>query len=267
MSKSGQETSLAQIASPAVRSLAHQLNVDLTFVTPSGADGEITAADVQRVHKLLTDVGPLERISGARKAMARTMGFSRDEIMHSSVSDDACLAAWSADQHTTLRLVRAIAAAVKAVPALNAWFDPAEIGRRILPKIHLGVTVETPEGQFVCVMQDIASRNTDSLRKGLENMHKAVADHSVPPEELRGYTICLANVGQHGGRYTMTAIIPPTVAVVAAGRVREAVVALNGAAKVARVLPLCLTFDHRAVTNGEAARFLEAMIADLETAA
>lgn len=257
---------LDDIASPDVRRLAHQLNVDLTFVTPSGAEGTVTAEDVRRVHKLLAEVGPLERISGARKNMARSMGYARDEIMHSAVCDDAVLAAWDAQQHTTLRLIRGISRAVQAEPALNAWFDPTELGRRLLPKIHLGVNVETPEGQFICVMQDIGARNTESLQKGLEQMRKAVADHSIPPEELRGYTLCLANTGQHGGRYSMTAVMPPTVAVVAAGHIREEVVALQGKPVVARVLPLCLTFDHRAVTTGEAARFLEALIADLQLA-
>jgi 2-oxoisovalerate dehydrogenase E2 component (dihydrolipoyl transacylase) len=261
------EEALAESASPEVRRLAHQLNVDLTIVTPTGADGSITAADVQRVHKVLAEIGPLQPIQGARKTMARAMAVARYDIMHSCVSDDACLAAWNKDQHTTLRLIRAIAAAVKAVPALNAWFDPIESGRRILPMIHLGITVETPEGEFVCVLQNIASRDADSLQKGLEKMRQSVADHTVPPEELRGYTLCLANMGQHGGRYTMTTVLPPTVAALAAGRVREEVVALGGKPAVARVLPLCLSFDHRAVTGGEAARFLEALVADLEKAA
>lgn len=263
MSKHSSED-FAQIASLAVRSLAHELNVDLTIVTPTGEDGQITTADVQRVHRVLTEVGPLQRISGARKAMAKAMARSRDEVVHSSVSDDACLAAWGPPQRVTLRLIRAISAAVKVEPALNAWFDAAEIGRRLLPKIHLGVTVETPEGQFVCVLQDIASRNADSLRKGLDKMREAVNNHAIPPEELRGYTITLSNLGKLGGRYATPAIAPPTVAVVAAGRARDAVVALKGETKIARVLPLCVTFDHRAVTGGEAARFLSAMIADLE---
>lgn len=255
---------MADVASPEVRRLAHQLNVDLTFVTPSGPDGTVTVADVQRVHRMLADIGPLEMLHGARKAMARSMGYSRDEIMHSCVCDDANLAMWNKEQHTTLRLIRGISAAVRAVPALNAWFDGSEFGRRILPKIHLGISVEVPSGQFICVMQDVGSRDRESLQKGLEKMRKAVADHTVAPEELRGYTICLANMGKHGGRYSMTAVVPPTVAVIAAGRRRDAVMPVHGQPRVVPVLPLALTFDHRAVTNGEAARGLEAMINDLE---
>ncbi|MEK6805704.1 MAG: dihydrolipoamide acetyltransferase family protein [Pseudomonadota bacterium] len=252
---------------PAVRALAHRLNVDLTIITPSGPDGMVTAADVQRVHKILTEVGPLEKLRGARKAMAQTMSQSRDEVMHTTVTDDAVLHAWGdTKQDTTLRLIRAMAAGIKVEPAVNAWFDQAEIGRRVLPKIHLGMAVDTPEGLFVCVLQDIANRNEDSLRKGLEKMKVDTINRTVPAEELRGYTITLSNFGKFGGKYATPVIVPPTVAIVAAGKTREAVVPVAGQIKISKVLPLSVTFDHRAVTGGEATRFLSALIKDLEKA-
>jgi pyruvate dehydrogenase E2 component (dihydrolipoamide acetyltransferase) len=60
--------------------------------------------------------------------------------------------------------------------------------------------------------------------------------------------------------------VPPTVAILGAGRIHEQVVAANGAPAIHRVLPLSLTFDHRVATGGEAARFLAAVIADLQAA-
>lgn len=251
---------------PAVRALAHRLNVDLTIITPSGPDGMITAADVQRVHKILTEVGPLEKLRGARKAMAQTMSQSRDEVMHTTVCDDAVLYAWGATkQDMTIRLIRAVTAGVKVEPAVNAWFDHVEIGRRVLPKIHLGMAVDTPEGLFVCVLQDVANRSEDSLRKGLEKMKQDTMNRTVPPEELRGYTITLSNFGKFGGKYATPVIVPPTVAIIAAGQTRDAVVPINGEIKISKVLPLSITFDHRAVTGGEATRFLSGMIRDLES--
>jgi 2-oxoisovalerate dehydrogenase E2 component (dihydrolipoyl transacylase) len=252
---------------PGVRTLAHQLNVDLTIVTPSGVDGAITAADVQRVHKVLTEVGPLEKLRGPRRAMAQAMSLARDEALPSTLTEDACLHAWSAQpQDLSIRLIRGVVAGVKAEPALNAWFDPVEIGRRLLEKIHLGVAVDTPEGLFVCVMQDVGNRAEDSLRAGLQKMKQDTRNLTVPAEELRGYTITLSNHGVYGGQYATPVIMPPTVAVVAAGKARDAAVAIDGEVRVARVLPLSVTFDHRAVTSGEAARFLAAMVADLEKA-
>lgn len=251
---------------PAVRALAHRLNVDLSIITPSGHDGIITAADVQRVHKILTEVGPLEKLKGARKAMANSMSQARDEVMPTTLMDDAVLYAWATRQDVTLRLIRAICAGVQREPALNAWFDHVEIGRRVLPKIHLGVAVDTPEGLFVCVMQDVASRSPESLDLGLKKMVADARSRSVPMEELRGYTITLSNFGKFGGRYATPVIVPPTVAIIAAGSVREAVVPLDGQIAISKLLPLSLTFDHRAVTGAEAARFMAAMIEDLQSA-
>jgi len=68
------------------------------------------------------------------------------------------------------------------------------------------------------------------------------------------------------GKYAAPVVVPPTVAILGAGRIHEQVVAAGGVPAVHRVLPLSLTFDHRVVTGGEAARFLAAVIADLEAA-
>lgn len=249
---------------PAVRALAQRLNVDLSIVTPSGPNEMITAADVQRVHKILSSVGPLEKLHGARRAMAKTMSQARDEVMPTTVTDDAVLHAWSAPQDVTLRLIRALVAACRAQPALNAWYDSVEIGRRILDKVHLGVAVDTPDGLYVAVLHDVANRDNDSLREGLQKMKAAAAAKAMAPEDLRGFTITLSNFGKFGGKYATPVIVPPTVAIVAAGAVRDAVVPVNGQIAIAKVLPLSVTFDHRAVTGGEATRFLAAMVADLQ---
>lgn len=249
---------------PAVRAMAHRLNVDLTIVTPTGPDSMITQADVQRVHKILTEVGPLEKLRGPRRAMANAMSQSRDEVMPATVTDDAIIGSWTGKPDLTLRLIRGLIAGAKAEPSLNAWYDQAEVGRRVLPKMHVGIAVDTPEGLFVAVLQDVAARSEESLRSGLEKMKEATRNRSVPPEELRGYTITLSNFGRFGGKYATPVIVPPTVAIVAAGAARDAVVPIEGEIRITKILPLSVTFDHRCVNGGEATRFLAAMIADLQ---
>jgi len=97
-------------------------------------------------------------------------------------------------------------------------------------------------------------------------MRADVATRRIPPEELRGNTITLSNFGAIGGKYAAPVVLPPTVAILGAGRISQEVVARDGAVVVHRILPLSLTFDHRAVTGGEASRFLAAAIADLARA-
>ena len=233
------------------------------MVTPSGADGVITAADVQRVAKILAELGPPEVLRGVRRAMALNMALAQSEVAAATVIDDADIDAWAPDADITIRLVRALVAGCRAEPGLNAWYEGHSMGRRVLPKIDVGIAVDLPEGLFVPVLRDVANRDAADLRRGLDRMRADVRARKIPAEELRGNTITLSNFGMLGGKYAAPIVVPPTVAILGAGRVHPQVVAIAGQPAVHRVLPLSLTFDHRVVTGGEAARFLAAVIADL----
>ena len=261
----GRTGATAVKATPAVRALARRLDVDLAVVTPSGPNDTVTARDVERVARIFRELGPLELLHGVRRTMARSMAQAHAEVAPVTVSDDADLAAWwPKSDELMMRLIHAIAAGCKAEPALNAWFDTHALGRRVLPQIHLGVAVDTADGLFVPVLRNIGERSADDLRAGLERLRRDTRARTIPPEEMRGYTFTLTNFGTFGGRYANPIVQPPTVGILGAGRVRDEVVAADGVPAVHPILPLSLTFDHRAVTGGEATRFLAAVIADLE---
>jgi pyruvate dehydrogenase E2 component (dihydrolipoamide acetyltransferase) len=135
--------------------------------------------------------------------------------------------------------------------------------RRVLSYIDVGIAVDLPDGLFVPVLRNVGNRDAADLRRGLDLMRADIKARKIAPEELRGNTITLSNFGMIAGKYAAPIVVPPTVAILGAGRIHEQVVAVNGAAAVHRILPLSLTFDHRVVTGGEAARFLAAVIADL----
>jgi pyruvate dehydrogenase E2 component (dihydrolipoamide acetyltransferase) len=252
-------------ATPAVRALAHKLNVDLSMVTPTGPDGLITSQDIERVSRILKEVGPMEPLRSVRRAMARTMATAHSEVVAVTVSDDVDISAWQ-DGDVTMRLIRAIVAGCRAEPALNAWYDGHALARRLLDKVHLGIAVDTDDGLFVPLLRDVDSTTSAELRTALDEMKRKVRTRSIPPEELRGYTFTLSNFGTLAGRYANPVIVPPTVAILGAGKIRDAVLAVAGVPQVRRVLPLSLTFDHRCVTGGEATRFLAAVMKDLEHA-
>ncbi len=250
-------------ATPAVRALAQRHGVDLGIVTPSGRDGTVLASDVERAAKILREVGPLEPLRGVRRAMALNMARAHAEVAAVTVVDDVDISAWDADEEPTLRLVRAIVAACATEPALNAWFDAHAVGRRVLQKIDLGIAVDTADGLFVPVLRDVGRRDRADLAAGLARLKADTRARSIPPEEMRGQTLTLSNFGAIGGRYASPIVVPPTVAIVGAGRGRDAAVVRDGQLAIGRLLPLSLTFDHRAVTGGEATRFLVALGADL----
>lgn len=252
-------------ATPAIRALARKLNVDLGAVDASGAKGQITADDVRRVAEVLSEIEPPEPLRGVRRVMAQKMARSHGEVAPATLCDEADVNGWPTGSDVTARLVGAIVAGCRAEPALNAWYDSTAASRRVLGKIDLGIAVDTGDGLFVPILRDVGVRDEVDLRSGLEAMKKDIVARDLPPEELRGATLTLSNFGVFGaGRFAALVVIPPQVAIIGAGRIAARVVGIEGKPAVRRMLPLSLTFDHRVVSGGEAARFLAAVIKDLE---
>lgn len=251
-------------AAPAVRRRAHELGVDLADVVATGPDGAIITEDVEKTARIAAAATPAEEVRGVRRAMAVNMARAGAEIVPATVSDDADIGDWQESEDFTVRLVRAIVAGCKAAPALNAWYDGARMERRLHSMIDLGLAVDIGDGLIVPVLRDVGNRDAASLRQGVDRLKADVRARTVPLVELRGQTITLSNFGMFAGRYATLVIVPPQVAILGAGMARLVVVPHDGKPVVRRVLPLSLTFDHRAVTGGEAALFLRAAICDLE---
>jgi len=249
---------------PAIRALARKLDVDLNLVQGSGAGGMITRADVERAARSLTEAGPAEPLKGMRRAMAQRMALAHAQVVPTTVIDEADIDAWSKETDITIRLVQAMAAACKAEPALNAWYNAEAGERRLLSRVDVGIAVDLEGGLLVPVLRNVGERDSADLRTGLNRMRADAAARSIPPEELRGATITLSNFGMIGGRFASLVVVPPQVAIIGAGRAERRVVVNNDQQVIHRMLPLSLTFDHRAVTGGEAARFLAALKSSLE---
>ncbi|MFC6637481.1 2-oxo acid dehydrogenase subunit E2 [Sulfitobacter sp. JBTF-M27] len=244
-------------ATPAVRQLAREKGVDLATLTGSGPGGAILSSDV-----LAAQAGSVtgDALRGVRRSMARAMARSRDTVVPATVTDRAVIHRWPAAENPTLRLVQAIAAACSAEPALNVWFDGKT--RQLHSHLDLAIAVDTSDGLFAPVLRKVDIQTDLAAR--IADLKAAVKARSIQPEALRGATFTLSNFGMLGGERASLVVTPPQVAILGAGRIEEACLAEDGKPVVRRVLPLSLTFDHRVVTGGEAARFLSAVRADLE---
>lgn len=260
----GQQPQVFPQVFPAVRALARKLDVDLESVEATGPGGTITRADVERAAKSTPESGFAEPMRGMRRAMAQRMTAAHAQIVPATVTDEADIDDWPTGEDVTIRLVRAIAVACKAEPALNAWYNSTTGERRLIPRVDLGIAVDTEGGLIVPVLRNVAERSVSDLRAGLDRLRADAIARSIPPEELRGATISLSNFGMIGGRFANLIIVPPQAAIIGAGRISPRAVAHRGQPAVRRMLPLSLTFDHRIVTGGEAARFLVALKSDLE---
>ena len=207
--------------------------------------------------------GQPEQLKGVRRNMARVMADAHANVVPTTLVDDADLHAWLGKQDITSRLVRAIVAACKALPALNAWFDGANLTRTQHPHVDIGIAVDTDDGLFVPALRNADMLDGNGVRAAIKRLRAQVEDRSIPSSELSGYTISLSNFGMFAGRYATPVVVPPCVAIVGAGKLSHDVVAVMGGIEVHRRMPISLTFDHRACTGGEAARFLAALLDDL----
>lgn len=207
--------------------------------------------------------GQPEQLKGVRRNMARVMADAHAQVVPTTLVDDADLHQWIGKQDITARLVRAIVAACREVPALNAWFDGEKLTRTLHPHVDIGIAVDTDDGLFVPALRNADVLDGAGVRAAIKRLRTQVEDRSIPSSELSGYTISLSNFGMFAGRYATPVVVPPCVAIVGAGKLQHDVVAVMGGIEVHRRMPISLTFDHRAATGGEAARFLKALLDDL----
>lgn len=274
-------TSARARAVPAARALARGLGVDLEALAGSGRGGLITVEDVmaragsgrsgraepaaaaplQPLPEWTVEVQPLRSL---RRAMAQSMTASRDSVASCTVFDDADLHRWGGAGDYSARVLRAILAGVRAEPGLNAWYDAAAESRILIRQIDVGLAVDTPDGLIVPVLRHVDSLGAAPLRAELDRLKRAARDRSVKTDELRNFTFMLSNFGTLAGRYATPVVVPPAVAILGTGRVRQDVMAAEGRLEIHARMPLSLSFDHRVVTGGEAVRFLGAVIGDLE---
>ena len=137
-----------------------------------------------------------------------------------------------------------------------------------MPRVDLGIAVDTPDGLIVPVLRDAGGRNQHGISEAVDALKNAAVQRTIAAEALRDPTITLSNFGVLAGRYAALVVVPPQVAIVGAGRIMLAAVpADGGGVTLHHHLPLSFTFDHRVVTGGDAARFMSALIAALERAA
>ncbi|MCF7221379.1 dihydrolipoamide acetyltransferase family protein [Marilutibacter chinensis] len=207
--------------------------------------------------------GQPEPLKGVRRNMARVMADAHSKVVPTTLADDADIHAWMPGNDITVRLIRAIVVACRTVPALNAWFDGDNLTRTLHPHVDIGIAVDTDDGLFVPALRNADVLDARGVREAVNRLRAQVEDRSIPASELTGYTISLSNFGMFAGRYATPVVVPPCVAIIAAGRGRHQMTPVMGGVEAHKVIPLSLTFDHRACTGGEAARFLRAMIDDL----
>lgn len=255
---------------PAVRALARQHQVDLKAINPSSPKGMLTLEDVRKAAAAASNGLSSENIplQGSRRAMALNLAQSQASGVTAAVLyEDADIQAWDPSEDYTVRSIRAVIKACQTEPALNAHYFHHNLSQKRWNTVNLGIAIDSATGLYVPVLKDVANVQDSDLRKKIDQFKQEADNQSFSLHAFTDASIILSNfgsLGPGGGHYAVPVIVPPIVAVVAIGRARKKVVAFEDKVAIHKTIPLTLAFDHRAVTGGEAARFLMAMVKDLQ---
>lgn len=227
------------------------------------------------------DFGPIrvERMSKIRKTIARQMHASWSKVPRVTNFDDADIsdlerlrqtskedyAAQGLKLTTMPFLIKAVATALKHHPTINATID--EENEQVIFKdyVNVGIAVDTDRGLVVPVMQNADRMGIPEITRALAAMASKVRSGNFSLGDLKGGTFTISNLGAIGGQYSTPIINIPEVAILLAGRSRKLPVVMpDDSIQPRLMMPLSISYDHRLVDGGTAARFLNDVIGYLQ---
>lgn len=255
-----QQQTTSPKATLAIKRLANQLQVDWQTIHGSGEMGMITEDDI-RAHAKQKPLVHSEPLKGVRRQMAQAMELSHRQVVPVTIYDDVDITNWQSPFDISVRLIQAICHAVKQEPSLNAWFNDNE--RALLNDVNLGIAMDSKDGLFVPVIAKAQTLDAQQLRKNIDALKNKVQLRELTAEQMQHASFTLSNFGKFAGKYASPVVVPPMVAILAVGRLFKEPKFSNQGVVEATKLPLSLTFDHRAITGGEATRFMGALIESL----
>ncbi|PRY95719.1 pyruvate dehydrogenase E2 component (dihydrolipoamide acetyltransferase) [Hasllibacter halocynthiae] len=210
---------------------------------------------------------PVHKLSPVQRQVAKAVARSAAEAAACTVFADldaaplqAALAALERPRPTVTHLIAVAAArALTAHPVLNAHLDGDALD---MPgAVHLGLAMALPEGGLIApVIRDAHAMDAVTLARAARDLAERAARGALAPADMRGATFTLSSAGRSPTPRYATPLIPlPQVAIMAITAIREAPVIRDGAVASGLVLPVSLTFDHRALNGAAANEFLDAL--------
>ena len=251
---------------------------------PASFSEQLKAEQSKNLGGELAASGPIpegERhvLTGARRAMASAMTQAASTVALVTIFDEVDISQWDkASSDLTVRLVQALVAAAAEVPALNAWYESDGPAVRRFTEVNVGLAYDNGHALYVPVIAAAERLDSESLRTAISERIARIDKRQPDGTDNRQATISLSNFGSlagHAGLWATPLVVPPQVAILGAGAARLQIVpasdsprgtAARNKARTRRILPLSLSFDHRAVTGAEASAFLAVIRANLRSA-
>jgi pyruvate dehydrogenase E2 component (dihydrolipoamide acetyltransferase) len=217
--------------------------------------------------------GPVERQSvvSIRRKVARKMVTSMVTVPHVAHMDDADVTELEAHRvrmktegGSSLTLmafvVRAVTVALKTYKSFNASLDPERNELVYKQFYNIGFAADTPRGLLVPVIKNADQQTIVGISDEIRRLASAAREGTIGVTDLQGGTFTVTNVGAIGGSYVVPTINYPESAILGMGRVQERAVVRQGTIVARKILPLCITFDHRISDGADGARFMNALV-------
>jgi pyruvate dehydrogenase E2 component (dihydrolipoamide acetyltransferase) len=287
------------VASPAVRRLARELGVDSDEVVGTGPAGRVSQEDVKahtrsiverqvapttraRVPSLpdFSRWGEVERrpMSSVRRATAAHLSHAWTAVPHVTQFDKADITVldglrkrYAAEVEEvggkltiTVILVKVLGMALRRFPQVNVSVDMAT--SELIQKSYgsVGVAVDTDRGLLVPVVRDVDTKTLSQLAVEIQTLAGKARERKLTLDEMGGGSISVTNLGGIGGTYFTPIVNWPEVAILGVSRGVMEPVFEDGAFQPRLLLPLSLSYDHRAIDGADAIRFLRFVVRMLE---
>jgi pyruvate dehydrogenase E2 component (dihydrolipoamide acetyltransferase) len=161
-------------------------------------------------------------------------------------------------------VLKAVAATLKQYPIFNASLDEAANEIILKEYVHLGIAVDTEQGLMVPVLRDVDKKSLLDLAKELEALAAKARDRKISADEMKGGTFTISNQGALGGACFTPIINLPEVAILGLGRGALKPVVRDGKIEARLLTPVALSYDHRVIDGGVAARFVVDLVKAFE---
>ena len=299
-----EENKVSAPASPSTRKLARELGIDINSIPGTDPGGRISSDDVIKYAKnLITNfettaethrgtyqpnipalpdfskwgdierkkMGTVRRLTAENLTMAWTIphvtNHDRADIteldqlrkMNKQKTKDA-----GGNLTITPILIKIVSSALKVFPEFNASID-MESNEIIYKKfVNIGFAVDTERGLFVPNIQNADKKNIIDIAVELSDISERTRNKKITPDELKGSTFTVSNLGGIGGTYFSPIIYYPDVAILGVSKSSFEPVYIDGKFEPRLMMPLSLSYDHRIIDGAAAARFLTWLVKALE---
>ncbi|MFP7494224.1 dihydrolipoamide acetyltransferase family protein [Terribacillus saccharophilus] len=290
------------IAMPSVRKYAREQGVDIKQVSGSGKGGRVLAEDIDSFKNggsakaapqaeasekkasapvVSGDEYPesREKMSGIRRAIAKAMVTSKTTAPHVTLMDEVDVTelvahrkkfkAVAAEKEIKLTylpyVAKALVSVLKNFPILNSSIDDATDEIVTKHYYNIGIAADTEKGLLVPVVKNADRKSIFTISQEINELAVKARDGKLAPDEMKGASSTISNIGSAGGQWFTPVINYPEAAILGVGRIAEKAIVKDGEIVAAPVLALSLSFDHRIVdgaTAQTAMNHLKRLLAD-----